>query len=169
MSNTLRSITLQDVADTLRLSADTADLGKVYARVDALARETVGHKLLTVLRFMEETQEVERLYSSDPKAYPVGGRKRLATINKDHSLAASGEIFLAANPDEVRRTFPDHELIFRLGASAVLNAPIRHGGRRLGTLNCCGVADAYREKEIEAAKILANLLAPTLLGANPNG
>lgn len=163
MSLATRTLTLDDVADVMRLSADAADAAKVYARVDALVRETVGYKLLTVLRFVEATQEVERLYSSDPKAYPVGGRKQLATINKDHSLAASGQIFLAADADAVKRTFPDYELIFKLGASAILNAPIRHAGRRLGTLNCCGVANTYQEKEIEAAKILANLLAPTLL------
>ena len=166
MSTTLRALTLEDAAGVLRLSADAADAGEVYARVDALVRETVGYKLLTVLRFVEETQEVERLYSSDPKAYPVGGRKQLATINKDHSLAASGQVFLAANPDEVKRTFPDYGLIFSLGAGAVLNAPIRHAGRRLGTLNCCGVANAYRDEQVEAAKILASLLVPTLLGAN---
>jgi GAF domain-containing protein len=166
MSTASRSLTLEDAAGVLRLSADAADAGEVYARVDALVRETVGYKLLTVLRFVEQTQEVERLYSSDPNAYPVGGRKQLATINKDHSLAASGQIFLAANPDEVKRTFPDYELIFSLGVGAILNAPIRHMGRRLGTLNCCGTANAYGEEEIAAATILANLLAPTLLAAN---
>lgn len=165
MSTTHRGLTLEDVAGVLRLNADAADAGEVYARVDALVRATVGYKLLTVLSFVEETQEVERLYSSDPKAYPVGGRKQLATINKDHSLAASGQIFLAANPQEVRRTFPDHELIFSLGAGAVLNAPIRHAARRLGTLNCCGEANSYGPGQIEAAKILANLLVPALLAA----
>jgi len=163
MSTATRTLTLEDVAGILALSADAAETKEVYARVDRLVRDTVGYKLLTVLRFVEETQEVERLYSSDPKAYPVGGRKQLATINKDHSLAASGQIFLAADADAVKRTFPDHELIFSLGASAILNAPIRHAGRRLGTLNCCGMANTYGSKEIEAAKTLANLLVPTLL------
>lgn len=163
MSQVLRHLTVEDIAATLTLSAAAADPMQVYAKVDSLVRETVGYKLLTVLRFVEETQEVERLYSSDMKAYPVGGRKQLKTINKDHSLAASGEIFLAANEAEVKNTFPDHELIFGLGAGAVLNAPIRHAGRRLGTLNCCGLANSYGPKEIAAAKLLANLLTPTLL------
>lgn len=163
MSQTLRTLTTEDIAAVCTVSAAATDPMQVYAKVDALVRETVGYKLLTVLRFVEETQEVERLYSSDMKAYPVGGRKQLKTINKDHSLAASGEIFLAANEEEVKRTFPDYELIFSLGAGAVLNAPIRHAGRRLGTLNCCGRADSYGPKQIAAAKVLANLLTPALL------
>lgn len=166
MSQTLRELTTEDIAALCTLSAAASDPMQVYTKMDALVRETVGYRLLTVLRFVEETQEVERLYSSDMKAYPVGGRKQLKTINKDHSLAASGEIFLAANEEEVKHTFPDHGLIFSLGAGAVLNAPIRHAGRRLGTLNCCGIANSYGAKEIEAAKILANLLTPTLLTAS---
>ena len=42
---------------------------------------------------------------------------------------------------------------------------MRHAGRRLGTLNCCGEANSYGAQEIEAAKVLANLLVPTLLWA----
>jgi hypothetical protein len=165
MSQTLRALTVDDIASVLTLSAAATDPMQVYAKVDAVVRDTVGHKLLTVLRFVEESQEVERLYSSDMKTYPVGGRKQLKTINKDHSLAASGEIFLAANEAEVKHTFPDHELIFSLGAGAILNAPIRHAGRRLGTLNCCGLANSYGPKQIEAAKVLANLLVTTVMAA----
>ena len=65
----------------------------------------------------------------------------------------------------MRHTFPDHDLIFSLGAGAVLNAPIRHEGRRLGTMNCCGVANGYGAQEVENAKILAGLLIPLLLAA----
>lgn len=163
MSIATRTLTLADVAGVLALSASAPGADEVYALVAQLVRDTVGYKFLTVLRFVEETQEVERLYSSDPKAYPVGGRKQLATINKDHSLAASGQIFLAADADAVKRTFPDYELIFSLGASSILNAPIRHAGGRLGTLNCSGVANTYGPQEIEAAKVLAGLLTATLL------
>lgn len=164
MTDARRPLTLADVAEAMTISA-AAPPDAVYARVAGLVAETVGFKLLTVLRFVEATEEVERLYSSDPAAYPVGGRKQLKTINKDHSLAASGEIFLAANEAQVRRTFPDHGLIFSLGAGAVLNAPIRHQGRRLGTLNCCGLANSYGPGPIDNAKILANVLVPTLLAA----
>lgn len=165
MTTEKRAVTTADVAAVLNLTAG-APSAEVYAKVASLVAETVGFKLLTVLRFVEETQEVERLYSSDTKAYPIGGRKQLKTINKDHSLAANGEIFLAANEAEVKHTFPDHELIFSLGAGAVLNAPIRYQGKRLGTMNCCGVANSYGQREVENAKLLANLLMPIILGSS---
>ena len=98
MSTTLRALTLEDIAGVLHLSGRRGRCEQVYAKVDALgARDGRLQASDRAQRFVEETQEVERLYSSDTKAYPVGGRKQLKTINKDHSLAASGEIFLAAN------------------------------------------------------------------------
>jgi GAF domain-containing protein len=162
MGGALRDLTLDDVTGVLALSAG-APPDRVYEAVSRLASEVVGIKMLTVLGFVEATKEVERLYSSNPKTYPVGGRKRLSDINRDDTLAARGEVFLAPNPEAVRGTFPDHELLLGLGIGSVLNAPIRHAGRRLGTLNCCGTASGFGARQIAAAKTLANLLVPVLL------
>ena len=75
----------------------------------------------------------------------------------------SGEVFLAADKEQVKSAFFDHELIFSLGISAILNSPIRYAGRHLGTLNFCGVAGTYGDEEVQNAKILAGLLVPTVL------
>jgi hypothetical protein len=74
-----------------------------------------------------------------------------------------GDVALAATRADVKRLFFDHELIFSLGITAILNAPIRHAGRRLGTLNFCGEEGMYGPAEVERAKILAGLLVPSLL------
>ena len=63
----------------------------------------------------------------------------------------------------MRKAFFDHELIFSLGITAILNVPIRHGGRRLGTINLCGEEGMYGQAEIARGKILAGLLVPALL------
>lgn len=162
-----RRLTVEDIAGVLTLSSGTADPLDVYRAVDALVRDTVGYRLLTVFRPIEATAELERIYSSDMAAYPVGGRKRLGTINRDPELARRGEIFLAANPEEVQRTYPDQALLASLGVGAILNVPIRHAGHWLGTLNCCGEANGYGVDEIAAAKVLASLLAPALLEHMP--
>jgi hypothetical protein len=44
-----------------------------------------------------------------------------------------------------------------------MNAPIRHAGRRLGTLNLCGEEDMYGPDEVRTAQVLAGLLIPSLL------
>jgi GAF domain-containing protein len=158
-----RRLTVEDIAGVLELSSSAADPQQVYRAVDGLVRETMGYKLLTVFQPIEETSELERVYSSNMADYPIGGRKRLDTINRDPDLARRGEIFLAATPEEVARTYPDRSLLNSLGVGAILNVPIRHAGRWLGTLNCCGEANAYGPEEIGTANVLAQILAPTLL------
>jgi hypothetical protein len=125
----------------------------------------LGWRLFTVLRYVEPAQAVERLYSSDEKAYPVGGRKPLAKLTASHGAMEKGEVFLAATKEDVRKAFFDHEQIFSLGITAILNVPIRHAGRRLGTVNLCGEEGMYGPSEIVRGKILAGLLVPALLTA----
>lgn len=158
-----RALAMADIAALLRQTAEAVAADQFYREVERIAGETIGWRLFTILRYVEAAGAVERLYSSDRKAYPVGGRKPLDKIATSRGVLEQGECFLAANKQEVRQAFFDHELIFSLGISAILNAPIRHAGRRLGTLNLCGEEGMYGTAEIATARLLAGLLAPSLL------
>ncbi len=158
-----RDVTVADIESIQALSGAEPDRMAIYRAVEAIAAETVGFVFLTTLRYNEAEACVERLHSSNEQAYPVGGRKPLSTITESHAALDSGEVFLAADREAVKRAFFDHELIFSLGSTAILNAPIRFGGRRLGTLNFCGVENDYGPDEVRKAKLLAGLLIPSLL------
>jgi hypothetical protein len=160
---TKRGLEMADVAALTQRTADGADVREIYREVERIAAETVGWRLFTVLRYLEAEGAVERLYSSDEKAYPVGGRKPLEKITVSHGAMEKGEVFLAATREEVRAAFFDHELIFSLGISAILNVPIRYASRRLGTLNLCGEEGMYGPAEIASAKMLAGLMVPALI------
>jgi hypothetical protein len=160
---TKRGLEMADVAALTQRTADGADVREIYREVERIAAETVGWRLFTVLRYLEAEGAVERLYSSDEKAYPVGGRKPLDKITVSHGAMEKGEVFLAATREEVRAAFFDHELIFSLGISAILNVPIRYASRRLGTLNLCGEEGMYGPAEIASAKMLAGLMVPALI------
>ena len=163
MAAAKRELTLQDAGAVMACAAESADPKEVYRALGRIAAETIGWRLFTVLRYVEAAQAVERIYSSDEKAYPVGGRKPLDKIMASHSAMERGEVFLAATKEDVRKAFFDHELIFSLGITAILNVPIRHAGRRLGTINLCGEEGMYGTAEIARGKILAGLLVPSLL------
>lgn len=163
MPTKIRQLNTADVARIIGMTNEQADRPAIYKAVEAIAAETCGWVLLTTLKYNEAEQVVERLHSSDEKAYPVGGKKPLAKITASHGAMEHGEVFLAADKEAVKAAFFDHDLIFSLGISAILNSPIRHAGRRLGTLNFCGVADTYGAQEIQSARILAGLLVPCLL------
>lgn len=157
-----RDLSIEDVAHLIALAGKSADPGRLYRAVQRIAAETIGWRLFTILRHVEADQAVERLHSSDVEAYPVGGRKPLAKIGASHAALEKGEAVLAATKEDVQRAFFDHELIFSLGITAILNVPIRHAGRHLGTLNLCGEEGMYGAADIARAKVLAGLLVPVL-------
>jgi hypothetical protein len=158
-----RDISIDDIAAIQALTASEPDRAKVYKAVERVAAETVGFVFLTTLRYNEKEACVQRLHSSNEQAYPVGGSKPLSKITASHQALDSGEVFLAPDRAAVKAAFFDHELIFSLGSTAILNAPIRMGGRRLGTLNFCGEEGTYGAAEVRNAKLLAGLLVPCLL------
>ena len=163
MATAKRDIATEDVAAIIARSAESADTKVIYRTAERIAAETIGWRLFTILCYVEAEQAVERLYSSDEAAYPVGGRKPLSKITASHGAMERGEVFLAATKEDVRKAFFDHELIFSLGITAILNVPIRYAGRRLGTVNLCGEEGMYGPAEIAKAKILAGLLVPALM------
>jgi GAF domain-containing protein len=148
---------VQDIASGEHVPED------IYAAVDRLAQKVLGHKLFTVMRLIEETVEVERIYSSNAQAYPVGGRKPKQGTPWGEVVLDRGEVFIARDRDALRSAFADHELIFSLGISSIMNVPISHGGRRLATMNLCHEAGHYSDRDIPTAKVLGALLLPVLL------
>ena len=163
MPKKIRSLTVDDVASVIALTSAQADRQAVYKAVEAITAETCGFVYLTTLKYNEAEQVVQRLHSSNAEAYPVGGSKPLSKLTANHKAMASGEVFLAGTRAAVKEAFFDHELIFSLGSTAIMNAPIRHAGRRLGTLNLCGEEGMYGPAEARTAQILAGLLIPCLL------
>ena len=160
-----RELTMADITAIAARSAESGETREIYKEVERISAETMGWRLFTILRYVETAHAVERLYSSDEKAYPVGGRKPLDKIAASHGAMERGEVFLAANKEEVRKAFFDHELIFSLGITSILNVPIRYAGRRLGTVNLCGEEGMYGQDEVGRGQILAALLVPALLVA----
>jgi hypothetical protein len=163
MSQPKQQITIADVARIMNLAATQAEAGAAFGAVDDLAKRTVGHTLFTVMRNLDQGAEVERLYSSDPAAYPVGGRKKKEGTRWGGIVLDRGEVFLAPDPDALRAAYPDFELIFSLGIGAILNVPICHAGRCIGTMNLCGKAGQYSEADIPTGKVLAGLLVPMVI------
>src|SRR5947207_890160 len=112
MPDRSRSLTLADLAALTELSASVHEPRALHAAVDALVRMVIGHRLFTILRVHEAALEVERIYSSNTAAYPVGGRKKKQGTPWSKVVLDQGEVFIARTPEEVRTTFDDHALIF---------------------------------------------------------
>jgi len=99
------------------------------------------------MRLHAANQEVERLYSSLPGAYPVSSRKPKQSTPWGVQVLDRGEIFIANSPDEVPAAFADYKLIFSLGIGAIMNVPVRFRGRSLGTMSICSEPGWFTEAD----------------------
>ena len=163
MPSTRREPPLADLAAILAIAAEASEPRQVLIAVDALSRKVIGHKVCSIFRYIDATQEVERIYSSSPGSHPVGGRKRIADYPHNQAVLARGEIYVAPDRDAVAQTYREPERIFALGVTSIMNVPVRHAGRNLGALNLFGEAGWYDAAAFPAARTMAGLLVPTLL------
>ncbi|MGI9434280.1 MAG: GAF domain-containing protein [Geminicoccaceae bacterium] len=108
--------------------------------------------------------EAARIYSSDPVAYPVKGRKPLGQMTDwGAQVLDQGQPYIGYNADDIRSAFFDHETIARLGCASVLNLPVFSGGLVIGTVNLLHEESWYRPEHARRGAPFATLLAPSYL------
>ncbi|HEX8012256.1 MAG TPA: GAF domain-containing protein [Casimicrobiaceae bacterium] len=163
MANAKRPLTLADLASLAERLAADHESPVLYAAIDGLVQETIGHKLFTLMRLHEADGQVERIYSSNPAAYPVGGRKDKRGTPWSRAVFDRGEVFVARTPNEVRAAFSDHALIASLGIGSIMNVPLAYRGRRLGTMNISHEAGWFTGEDAATALLIAPFLVPSLL------
>jgi hypothetical protein len=163
MRNAKRPLTLADLAALADRLATVHKPILLYAAIDALVQEVIGHRLFTLMRVHEASSEVERIYSSNTTAYPVGGRKEKRGTPWSRAVLDRGEVFVARTPDEVRDAFSDYPLIFSLGIGSIMNIPLAYLGRRLGTMNISHEPGWFTEQDETAARLIAPFVVPSLL------
>lgn len=163
MRDTLASLT--DLATKIG-EFRTAD--EVFSHVADVANTCIGHRLLTILRLDPDTLEVERLYTTNPTAYPTQGTKPMRDTWWGEHVLLKGLPYIGYNAQDIREHFADHEVISGLGLNAIMNIPIRVAGNTLGTMNLLHDEAFYGEHHVGTGKLLSTLLAPTLIHAQRN-
>jgi hypothetical protein len=142
--------------------AQDASPEAAYRAVDNAVKGLIGHGLFTILVRCEGGEEVERVYSSQPDAYPVQGRKRMGPTPWGDLVLTRKQTFLGSDKEAIRWAFPDHELIESLGLGSVINVSVQEGGEILGTLNVLDKEGAYTSEEQVA---LVRSFTPLLISA----
>jgi GAF domain-containing protein len=120
------------------------------------AQRQFGWKLYTAMRYLANG-EVERVHSSEPVAYPLGGRKPRRDTPWSRQVLVRGEPYYANDTAGIRFAFEDAEKILELGLGAVINVPVKDGERVLGTLNFLREAGGYRREDVGHAAQLSQL------------
>lgn len=114
--------------------------------------------LFTVLR-LHQDGTLERIHSSRPGEYPVGGRKSTASdlTPEWHELCVQQQLpYVGTTAADVQRAFADHELIGRLGCGSFINAPVVEDGRTVATLCILAGPGSFGPDEVAAAQSIAH-------------
>ncbi len=160
----MAEITRDDIVHIMRLTAGP-DRNAAWAAIDALVTRLYDRRLFTALNHLAATAEVERLYSSNTDAYPVGGRKQKKDTHWGKKTLDEGELYICHNAADIERTFFDHALIFSLGVGGMVNVPVMLGGRCIASLSISAGNDRFSQADAPALAIIAALTVPLILSA----
>ncbi len=133
----------------------------LYRALDAETKRLVGHRLFTLLYV--DGQEVARVYSNTPAAYPVFGRKPMGPTPWGAHVLEGRKPYLGRDMAAIRWAFFDHELIASLGCGSVINIPIVYDGMTIGTMNLLDAEHHYTEADVPKVAALAPVLIPAFL------
>ena len=137
----------------------------LFKAIDQALKETVGHKLFTLLYVAPGGERVKRLYSNMPKEYPVGGYKPVTESDWHKRVIGERSAWVGYNYEDVKWAFFDHELIRSLGCESAINQPVVYAGRVLGTMNLLDAAGHYTESDPAKIEPFAALLIGPFLDA----
>ena len=155
-----------DAVGRLAVAAAAPEQPSALLRATAdVAQTELGASLVTVMLFDEREMAVQRLYSSNPAAYPPGGRKGKRDTEWGRHVLLEHRVFIGEGAAALRQAFDDHELILSLGLRSAINVPILFAGRCLGTLNVLLEREMVGDDEITHARLLAMIAVPSLQAA----
>jgi GAF domain-containing protein len=141
--------------DTDALAAAAAQSpAALFAAIAEVARRRVDAGLVTAMRHDEAAATVERIYSSNEQAYPVGGRKVKQESDWSRHVLVECRVLVSAGDDAIRRHYNDHAIIFGLGLHSCVNVPLVSQAKCIGTLNVLRAQAQWSEADVALARAL---------------
>jgi GAF domain-containing protein len=146
---------LLNAEDVETLSAGAAKSPTALFRaIEEVAMRRVDAGLVTMMRHDAVASTVERLYSSNPQAYPVGGKKAKRDTAWGRKVLTEHRVLVSAGDAGLRESFDDHATIIGLGLHSCVNVPLVSDGQCVGTLNVCAARSEWRDDEIALVRAL---------------
>lgn len=130
----------------------------VFFLLEKAFQETIGHKLFTILKYDHNKFMLERMFTNKPIEYPTKGMKKLKKSLWQKCVFEDGNIYIGYNSEDIKNSFPDYELIFKLECKSVMNIPIVNNNFIKGSINILHKENWYNQSHIKSAKRLTNLI-----------
>ena len=139
--------------DALAAGAATSP-AVLFAAIAEVARRRLDAGLVTAMRHDEAASTVERIYSSNEQAYPVGGRKVKQESDWSRHVLVECRVLVSAGDEAIRKHYNDHAVIFGLGLHSCVNVPLVSAGKCIGTLNVLRCEAEWSQEQVTLARAL---------------
>ena len=129
-----------------------------FSLLENAFQEVIGYKLFTILKFDKNSFTLERIFTNKPFEYPLFGIKNLQKSFWQRSVLEEGKIYIGYNSKDIKNSFPDYEIILKLGCESVMNIPIVQNEIIKGSVNILHKKNWYSKRHIQSAKLLTSFI-----------
>ncbi|NML31827.1 GAF domain-containing protein [Paraburkholderia antibiotica] len=151
---------LERLAMALRVKDQPTE---IFRAVHAVAERAIGFRLLTIMSYDAQRQEVERVYTNMPDVYPIGGRKKKQGTVWAKQILQDLTPFRVETSQGIRDAFDDHAIMTGMGLGSILNIPIAYDGVCIGTMNLTHEEGWYTRRHEAIGLLIGSFLVAALV------
>ena len=163
MTRIINTIKLnENITYLQKLKLLNKESGLIFNSLDNILNDFIGHKLFTILKFDKINSKLERIYTSNPREYPLQGKKDVIRNFWQVQVLEKGIAYIGYNSQDIKNSFSDFDLIKKLGCSSVLIIPVKSGGNIKGSVNLLHEESWYSNNHVEIAQSLVSVISEAL-------
>ena len=163
MTRIINTIKLnKNIAYLQKLKSLNKESGLIFNSLDNILNDFIGHKLFTILKFDKINSKLERIYTSNPREYPLQGKKDVIRNFWQVQVLEKGIAYIGYNSQDIKNSFSDFDLIKKLGCSSVLIIPVKSGGNIKGSVNLLHEESWYSNNHVKIAQSLVSVISEAL-------
>ena len=145
-----------------KLKSLKKESGLIFNSLDNILNDFIGHKLFTILKLDKINSKLERIYTSNPREYPLQGKKDVIRNFWQVQVLEKGIVYIGYNSQDIKNSFSDFDLIKKLGCSSVLIIPVKSGDNIKGSVNLLHEESWYSNNHVKIAQSLVSVISETL-------
>ena len=163
MTRIINTIKLnKKIAYLQKLKLLNKESGLIFNSLDNILNDFIGHKLFTILKFDKIKSNLERVYTSKPREYPLQGKKDVIRNFWQVQVLEIGVVNIGYNSQDIKNSFADFDLIEKLGCRSFMIIPVKSGDNIMGSVNLLHEESWYSDNDVKIAQNLVSLISEVL-------
>ena len=106
MTKIINTIELnENIAYLQKLRSLNKENSLIFNSLDNILNDFIGHKLFTILKFDKINSNLERVYTSKPREYPLQGKKDVIRNFWQVQVLEMGVVYIGYNSKDIKTHF----------------------------------------------------------------